>query len=96
MGFFLESFIIHEDNVLENTNKNCAAKRGVRLMLTGLTKGGEGVGEMLTMADKGERRVWEMLTLADKGGGGMDPPPFLADIICEQPLETYATISCFG
>ena len=41
-------------------------------MLTGLTKGGGGVGEMLTMADKG-------------GRGGLDPP-FLADIICEQPL----------
>ena len=27
-----------------------------------------------------------MLTMADKGGrGGLDPP-FLADIICEQPL----------
>ena len=35
-------------------------------------KGGRGVGEMLTMADKGRR-------------GGLDPP-FLADIICEQPL----------
>ena len=40
-------------------------------MLTGLTKGG-GVGEMLTMADEG-------------GRGGLDPP-FLADIISEQPL----------
>ena len=29
-----------------------------------------------------------MLTMADKGGrGGLDPPPpFVADIICEQPL----------
>ena len=36
-----------------------------------MTKGGGGVGEMLTMADKG-------------GRGGLDPP-FLADIICEQP-----------
>ena len=24
--------------------------------------------------------------MADKGGGGLDPPPFLADLICEQPL----------
>ena len=30
--------------------------------------------------------VGEMLTLADKSGrGGLDPP-FLAEIICEQPL----------
>ena len=38
-----------------------------------LTKGGGGVGEMLSMADEGERGVWT--------------PPFLADIICEQPLR---------
>ena len=51
-----------------------------------LTKVGGGVGEMLTMADKGGGGGWEMLTMADKGGrGGLDPP-FLADIICEQPL----------
>ena len=43
-------------------------------MLAGLTKGVVGVGEMLTMADKGGR------------GGGI--PPFLADIICEQPLTS--------
>ena len=43
-------------------------------MLTGLIKGGGGVGEMLTMGDEG-------------GRGGLDPP-FLADIICEQPLTT--------
>ena len=31
--------------------------------------------------------VGEMLTMAYKGGrGGLDPP-FLADIICEQPLR---------
>ena len=27
-----------------------------------------------------------MLTMADKGGRGGPDPPFLADIICEQPL----------
>ena len=49
-------------------------------------KGVRGVGEMLTMADKGWRGVGEMLTVADKGGrGGLDLP-FLADIVCEQPL----------
>ena len=35
--------------------------------------GGGGVGEMLTLADKG-------------GRGGLDPL-FLADIMCEQPLN---------
>ena len=51
--------IIHEDNVLEYTDKNDAAKGGgVSQMLTGLTKGGGGVGEMLTMADKGARGGW--------------------------------------
>ena len=55
-------------------------------MLTGLMKGGGGVEEMLKMADKGERRVGEMLIMADEGWrGGLDPPPFLADIICENP-----------
>ena len=32
--------------------------------------------------------VDQFLILADKGGGGVCKPPFLADIICEQPL-TY-------
>ena len=45
-----------------------------RQMLTGLTKGGGGVGEMLTMADEG-------------GRGGLDSP-FLADIFFEQPLSS--------
>ena len=38
---------------------------------------------MLTLADKGGRRGGEVLTMADKGG----TPPFLADIICEQPRD---------
>ena len=39
------------------------------------------------MADKGGRGIREMLTMADKGGRGVwTPPPFLADIICKQPL----------
>ena len=33
-----------------------------------------------------------MLTMADKGArGGLDPP-FLADIICEQPLRTFGLV----
>ena len=53
-----------------------------------LMKGGGGVREMLTMADKGGRGNGEMLTMADKGGrGGLPPPPFLADMICKQPLK---------
>ena len=49
--------IIHENNVLEYTDENYAAKGGGggRQMLTGLTKGGGGVGEILTIADKGGR-----------------------------------------
>ena len=44
------------------------------------------------MADKGGRGVVEVLTTADEGGrGGLDPP-FLADIIFEQPLSL--TCSC--
>ena len=43
-------------------------------MLTGLTKGRGGVGEMLTIADNGGRGV---------------SPPFLDDIICEQPPTSY-------
>ena len=38
-----------------------------------MKKEGGGVGDILTMADKG-------------GKVGLDPP-FLADIICEQPLR---------
>ena len=38
------------------------------------------------MADKRRRRGWGNADNADDGGrGGLDPP-FLADIICEQPL----------
>ena len=61
-------------------------------MLTGLTKGGER-GGMLIMAGKGGGGgVGEMLTMADKGGGGLwTPPPFLAAIICEQPLIVIVT-----
>ena len=57
-------------------------------MLTWLTKGGGQVRELLTMADEGGRGIGEMLTMADKGGKGALDPPFLADIICEQPLIT--------
>ena len=53
---FFKNLIIHEDNVLEYTDKNYAAKEGgVRQMLTGLTKGVGGVLEMLTMAYEGGR-----------------------------------------
>ena len=58
---------------------------GIRKMLTGLTKRGGGIWEMLVLADKGGWGVGEMLTMADKGPGGLWIPPFLADIICEQP-----------
>ena len=46
--FFLQHFIIHEDNVLEYTDNNYVAnggRGGVRQMLTGLTNGGEGLGK---------------------------------------------------
>ena len=50
-------------------------------------KGGGGVGEMLTMAEKGGRGVGEILTMA------VWTPPFLADLICEQPLMATAEIT---
>ena len=40
---------------------------------------------MLKMDAKGGRGVGKMLTTADKGGG-VSTSPFLADIICEQPI----------
>ena len=40
-------------------------------MLTSLTKGGGGVSQLLTITDK---------------GGGVQTPPNMADIICEQSL----------
>ena len=43
---------------------------------------------MLTLVEKLGRGFWQMLTLADKEGGGRLEPPFLADIICEQPLNS--------
>ena len=55
-------------------------------MLTRLTKGEGKVTEMLTMADEWGRGVWDILTMADKGRRKVWIPPFLADIICEQPL----------
>ena len=50
-------------------------------------KGG-GVSHFLIFADKGGRGVGQFLILAHKGGRGglVYKPPFLADIICEQPL----------
>ena len=69
-GFYYKHFTIQskekrkEQNILEYTDKNYAAKgRGLRQMLTGLTKGGGEVGEMLIMADEG-------------GWGILDPPIF--------------------
>ena len=41
---------------------------------------------MLNLLTKGEGGVGEMLTVDDKGGRRGLGPPFLADIICEQPL----------
>ena len=63
---------------------------GGKQMLTGLTKGGGRVGEMLTVADKCGRGGGKLLTKADEGGRGVWTPPFLADIICEQPLTGRA------
>ena len=40
---------------------------------------------MLTKADKGGGGVSQKLTFADRRGGVYEPP-FLADVICEQPL----------
>ena len=57
--FSFQKNLLFKDNVLEYTDKKDAAKRrGVKQMLTGLTKGGGGVGEILTMADKGGRGGW--------------------------------------
>ena len=67
---FSQNLIIHEDNILEYTDKNYAAKGrgGVGEMLTMADERGRVVGEMLTMADEGGRMVGEMLTMADEVG----------------------------
>ena len=44
------------------------------LMLTSLTKGGGGVSQLLTITDK---------------GGGVQTPPNMADIICEQSIIIF-------
>ena len=56
-------------------------------MFTKLTQNRKGGSTNADKAGKGGRGVGEMLTMADKGGRvSLDPPPpFLADIICEQP-----------
>ena len=41
------------------------------------------------VADIGGRGVRQMLILADIGGRGVWTPPFLADVICEQPLSGH-------
>ena len=51
-----------------------------------MTRQKEGDGQMLTGLTKGKEGVGEMLKLADKVGGGSGPQ-FLADIICEQPTK---------
>ena len=43
-------------------------------------------------SDKGGGKVGQFLILADKGGGGVWTPPFLADIVCEQPLTVTVVI----
>ena len=48
-------------------------------------KGGGGVSLFLISCDKGWKGT-NFKFSADKGGGGVWPPPFLPDIICEQPL----------
>ena len=56
--------------------------------------GGGGVSRFLIFSDKGgEGGVGPFLTLADKGGGGVWTPPFLAEVICEQPLMSYCQIN---
>ena len=55
-------------------------------MLTELTKRVGGFREMLTMADKGEGD-WGNADNCRQTGVGGSGPPFLADIICEQPLS---------
>ena len=49
-------------------------------------KEGRGVGEMLTMLTKGRGRVGGNADNGGQRGEGTSGPPFLADIICEQPL----------
>ena len=47
---------------------------------------GGGVSQFLIFSDIGGRGVGQFLPLADKGRRGVWTPPFLADVICEQPL----------
>jgi hypothetical protein len=70
--------------------KNRLFRKRVALnMFTKLTQKGRGGSANADKADKGEGGVGEMLTMADKGGSGGLDPPFLTDIICEQPLSTF-------
>ena len=60
-------------------------------MLTKRTRREEGCWEILTLTEEGGMGVWQMLILTDKGRrGGLDPTPYLADIVCEQPLTPQA------
>ena len=57
-------------------------------------KGGKGVEPFSEcFLTRGEGGVGQFLTLADKGGRGVWTPPFLADVICEQPLTTVSFVS---
>ena len=50
-------------------------------------KGGGGVSQFLIFSDKGGRGGKPISDFwMTRGGGGVWTPPFLADIICEQPL----------
>ena len=49
-------------------------------------KEGRGVSRFLIFSDKEGEGGGQFLTLADKWGGVVLTPPFLADVICEQPL----------
>ena len=75
------------DQILYFSEKWSGRERVLLNMLTTLMRQKEG----LEIADIGWQRVGgfaEMLTLADKLGSGVGvwTYPFLADIVCEQPL----------
>ena len=54
-------------------------------------KGGRGIIPFLIFSDEGGRGGKPISDLRlTRGGGGVWTPPFLADIICEQPLIPFS------
>ena len=87
MHYFLESiFRVKTISCEGNLKPSFRCKRPFTYYVS--HRGGWGVSPFLIFSDKGERGGKPISDFwLTRGGGGVWTPPFLADVICEQPLS---------